>query len=170
MVMPQQNYVLSQNQKRVLVPKALLLMFLTGLFYFFVLLNIWLALELKLLRMKPPIAVHIIVLLLLGVFAAIQMVLDVRRLHQRQYLFSEESVSKTGHNQFMIPYTNIVSMIVKRNVIDRLFGTGSIVLNSKFVIRSVDHVDDVYRYLRGLVDHKNAAYQPIPVRDAHIQV
>ena len=168
--MPQQNYALRQNQMRVLIPKALLLMFLIGLFYFFVLLNIWLAVELRLLRMKPPIAVHIIMLLLLGIFAAIQLVLDVRRLHQRQYLFSEESLSKTGHNPFTISYTNIVSMIVKRNVIDHIFGTGSIMMNGKFAIRSVDHVDDVYQYLRSLVDHKSAAYQPISARDARIQI
>lgn len=166
-------YILRPNLLRVLVPKALLLFLLALLFYGFLLLNVWLGLELRLLQAQPPLAAHALVLLILFLACGVQLLLDLRQAEKMAYQFSDASVSRAGRQPAELPYASITSSRIYRGIFDSLFKTGTISITGvaqNLTIRHVGNVQEVHDYLRQMVETAKARYQPVPARSAGVRL
>ncbi len=139
------HYVLKQSKKRTIIPKILSLLFLGGIFYLGIILN------LSLLNLDSNLnqtikLVATIVLISIAVLGTILSVLKARK----TYLFFRDRVT---FGRKIILYTDISNIIPHLDPIDRVFKTYSINLGHKFVLRHISQKTPVQNYLQQLINY-----------------
>lgn len=151
MVNEQPLYAVYQSRSRALIPKALLLLGLSLIFYAGVLLNVAL-LELNAQQettLKTSALVILIVVIIVGV------ILTYKKT-QQPYLFYKNRIMKGKDG---IYYLNILNTTPQSNFFDQKFKTYSIQLGKKFALRHVPASVQLTEYIQQLVEYsrKNQA-------------
>ena len=148
-------YELRQSKKRAIIPKIIILIFLSALFYFGILLNISL-LELaeKEETMTKLISIGILIFLFfLGILLAIRRAKFTYRFYHNRLTFIKKEVY----------YAQITNTIGKRNLFDKMFKTYSLPLNKKFAIKHISQQEQqqeqMQNYLQQLINYVKTQQQ-----------
>ena len=138
------QYALSQDLKRVLIPKVLQLVGLGLVFYF----AIWL--NLVLLDVEDNIKLYVTIgaVVVLVIAVVLEAVLLIQRVHKNKYLFYSARVRYKGKE---MSYVNIANVSFRQNFIDKIFNTGTIVLQPDFLIEKIPNLNEVYFYVQKLI-------------------
>ncbi len=141
--MPEQPlYVVYQDSKRVLIPKAVQLIILGGLFYFGLMLNLYL------LRVEDAKLINLFAIVGITVLIILQLLLISRKIKTEGYVFYSNRVEFGKKSVF---YGNIRNIYFKRGLLDKMFGTGTIVLHPYMDIKKIKNSNQIYFYVQKLV-------------------
>lgn len=145
MAFPNENpiYLLPQDKKRAIIPKIMILIVLSAIFYLGVLLNVAL-LELNAKQetgLKTGFLLFLLVLIVVGIVLAI--------LQARQpYRFYRERIF-SGKNS--VAYIEIVNTVPNQDLWDKLFKTYTLNLSPKVHLRHLAQEIQVQEYLQKLI-------------------
>ena len=140
----QPQYTLSQDLKRVLVPKILQLIGLGAVFYLAIWLNLFL-LDVES-SIKLYVAIGAVVVLVIAV--VLESILLAQKVNKNKYLFYSNRLVFKGKE---VPYVNIKHVSFRQNFVDKMFTTGTIVLHPDFKIEKIPNLNQVYFYIQKLV-------------------
>ena len=140
----QPQYALSQDLKRVLIPKILQLIGLGAVFYF----AIWL--NLVLLDVEDNIKLYVTIgaVIVLIIAVILESILLVQKVNKNKYLFYS---ARVGYKEREMSYVNVTNVSFRQNFLDKIFHTGTIVLNPGFLIEKVPNLNEVYFYIQKLI-------------------
>ncbi len=140
----QPQYALSQDLKRVIVPKILQLIGLGAVFYF----AIWLNLVLLDVESSIKLYVTIGAAVILVIAVVLEIILMAQKVNKNKYLFYSNRLAFKGKE---VPYVNITNVSFRQNFIDKMFTTGTIVLYPDFKLEKIPNLNQVYFYVQKLV-------------------
>lgn len=147
-------YVLPQQVKRVVVPKALTLIVLTIILYLGILLNI------SLLELTPSLetTVKFITLIFLIVVIVIGIILALIQA-KRSYLFYQDRIA-FGRKE--ISYRDItITTASNTDRLDKMFHTYSINLGNNFSLKNIPEQVQIQAYLQQMIEYVKRQ-QPLP--------
>ncbi len=147
-------YVLSQIKSRVLVPKLILLIVLSVIFYLGILLNLSF-LDLSAQEETTIKSVALFLLLLIIIVSAIITVHTA----QRGYRFYQDHLE---FGSISLPYEGIEKIEVKQGFLDKLFKTKEVSLGEKFSLKNISQEVDVQGYLEQLKEYTLRKQKPMP--------
>ncbi len=151
MELPQ--YTIRPAIRRLLVPQFLKLIALCALFYF----GVWI--NLKLLERQVPIWFDIAVIAFLLILAIAQAFITRKRAENWRYEFYSNRIEYFGDRLSSVLYSDIPSIVVKRNVFDLLANTATLALG-KFRIRYLTNYEEISKYINSLVEaYRQEQYQ-----------
>lgn len=138
-------YILPQQKKRFLIPQITLLLFLSIIFYLGVLLNV------SLLELSPAqeTKIKLISLLLLVFLFILGVFLNFKKAQQKYYFYADRLVFQKKE----IFLNQIQSLEEKKNLLDKLFQTYSLVLNTNFRIKYIPQGVLLKDYLQKLINY-----------------
>ncbi len=139
-------YTLKPNKKRAIIPRTIILFLLCVLFYLGIQLNLYL-LELE-------IADYIAILIMLTLFLlfALESLLNYSKIARITYYFFDDKITLQDKESKSLFYYNINNITIKRNLIDRLFNTATIVLAPGFSIKFINHYSQLHNWINQLVE------------------
>ena len=145
-------YILSQEKKRILLPQILTLLLLGFILYLGVLLN------LSLLELSSPTQDLIKTITLITVFFLILLGLFLNFLKAKQkYFFYPNRITFKRKTLLL---SEITSLKLKQNFLDKIFKTYSIVLNQKFKIENIPQNIQLRDYVQKLIDYSRQVSYP----------
>jgi hypothetical protein len=162
---PQQErqlYVLKQNKNRALIPKALSLIILGGIFYLGVLLNVSL---LELTASQESI-VTLLSLVLLFSIITVGIYFTFHRATQKFIFYGNRIV----FNKKEVYYNRIINLAQKQDFWDKMFKTYSINLGNDFYLRNIPQTIQINNYLQQLVNYSRSQAATISSRSNFQQV
>lgn len=144
-------YSFLPGKKRVLIPKAILLVSLGFIFYLGVLLNLYL---LNLSSSTGSIVkiisiIIILIIVLLGIF------LNFNKSKQA-YLFFPDQIVFDKENIYLLQITEIIK---KQSILDKLFKTYQLILNKKFKIGNIPLTIDLQTYVQQLINYAKSQHR-----------
>jgi hypothetical protein len=138
-------YVLSQNKKRVIIPRTITLLVLSAIFYLGILLNI----SLLDLNGKQETVVKTASLILLTIIILLGFFLALHRA-KKKYKFYRKWIS-IGKKR--INYSEITNTHPKQNITNKIFKTQSIHLNKKFIIKNIPCGINLQNYIEQMIEY-----------------
>jgi len=139
-------YVLSPRKSRALIPKIIILLVLGIIFYLGVLLNV----SLLVLSAQTETTVKLASLILLLAVVVTGIIFSVK-LANENYLFYRERISFNGKE---IVYKDILNTALKRDLLDKIFGTYFINLGHDFHLKHISQEINIENYLRQLINYE----------------
>lgn len=138
-------YVLSQRKSRALIPKIIILLVLSIIFYLGILLNV----SLLVLSAQTETIVKLVSLILLLVVVVTGIIFSVK-LANKNYLFYRERIRFNGEE---IVYKDILNTALKRDLLDKMFDTYSINLGHDFHLKHISQEINIENYLKQLINY-----------------
>ncbi|HLD72621.1 MAG TPA: hypothetical protein VJA23_03470 [Candidatus Nanoarchaeia archaeon] len=138
-------YILPQNKLRALAPKFITFLVLGVIFY----LGVWLNLSLMELTSSTENLIQTISLILLLFIIILGIYLAIHRANQ-PYKFYR---NRLWIHKKELYYINIIIIVTKRDLWDKLFKTYSIALGNQFYLRHISNNIQISDYLQQLVDY-----------------
>ncbi len=146
-------YKLAQKKSRVLIPHFLSLIILSVLFYVGILINLSL-LKLKGSQESTVTTVALFVIILLVFLGTLLKYTKVKR----NYLFLAHKIIISKKKS--VVYNNIISLTKKRGILDKIFGTYTLLLTHDAKLANIPISIDIENYVNQLVQYnKNQATQ-----------
>lgn len=139
------QYSIKPSLPRELFPSFIKLVLLSVAFFVGIIIN------LRLLNIKPPMQIVLLIVVLLVVLSAVQVLLTHMNLTKIQYNFFIDHIEKEGKNPSRVYYNQVQGIEFKRSFFDKMFGTGTIVLLPDFRIDKVGNAKQVFYYVQQLV-------------------
>lgn len=150
------QYTARTDIRRLLIAQFLKVVGLCVLFYTGIVIN------LKLLDIEVSSLLNIlIVVIVIGLLAA-QLVLTYSNSLKRQYLFYTDRIEYAGKKPKTIYFKDVTDISSKRDFLDKVIGTGTIVLEPGFKISSIDKADQTMYYAEKLVENYRSYAQQQP--------
>ncbi len=150
--MPPQ-YVLKPNLKRLFIPQIFKLIALGALLYLGVYVNI----EVFEIGLSKNIFYMIYAAITLIITS--DLILIYLKYSKQAYDFYSDRVEIKGKRPETIYFSQILNISFKRNFLDKIFNTGTIILGDSEII-SVENSNRVYFYIQKLVDYgRNGGYR-----------
>ncbi|MBW2966606.1 hypothetical protein KY342_05885 [Candidatus Woesearchaeota archaeon] len=140
----QPQYSLSQDLARTLIPKLLQLIGLGVVFYF----AIWLNLYLLNAKDSTKNYTLIITIIILFIAVIIELILIIIKISKNKYLFYQHKLEFKDQS---IPFVNVTNVYLQKNLLDKIFNTGTIILYPNFKIEKISNVNQVFYYVQKLV-------------------
>lgn len=146
--MPEQPlYVVYQDIGRVLFPKLIQLALLGGLLYFGLWLNLYL-LDVGDKKLLSIFAIAGIIILI-----AMELLIVARKTKVQGYMFYPNRVEFGNKGVF---YGNVRGVDFKATILDRIFGTGTILLHPYFRIQKIKNSSQIYAYVQRIIQTRPA--------------
>lgn len=121
--------VVKQHLGRLLLPEFFVIAVVTAIFYGLILFN------LSLLDVMLPEDIHLFVLFILVSLIILHLLV---MLHKREiYVFHVDLLEHPGKNSWSVHYNDILDVKLKQGFFDKLFATGTIILNNR---RELKHI------------------------------
>jgi len=136
-------YSFSQVKVRAIIPKAVVLLFLSIVFYLGILLN----LSFLYLRSSEETLIKIVVLIFLLLVIAIGVFMAFRRA-SAPYIFYQDKIRLHGKE---MKYTDIAVVEKKQNFLDKTFKTYSLDLGNKVRMNHISQDLDIKSYLENIL-------------------
>lgn len=130
-------YTVKQDAERTLVPKLFQLIFLSAVFYF----GIWVNTYLIGVEEKTKHAINLITLAALVVLFVVEMISAYIKTEHKTYNFFSNRVE---YGRKIVFYGNIQRIYFKRNVLDKIFNTGTIVLSPYLELKRAKDINQIY--------------------------
>ncbi len=149
MSLPEQSlYALLPIKKRIIIPKLITLVVLSGLFYIGIVLN------LALININQPTEniIHLIGIIIIASCLLVGIALAIRQSKQSYYFYKDRIIIGTKQ----IFYTEISQYTTKKNTWDKLFATYSLSLNNNFALRNIPLAINIADYVKQLVNYNQA--------------
>ena len=140
------QYELKQNVKRIIVPQFLKTLVLLAVLYFAVRLN------LHLMELEMPASINFLVIIILILLLVLQLFFTFRKTSKASYKFYPDRIEFPGKKPLTVFLINITNVTLKKDVFDKMFNTGTIVLEPGMKIKGVGNFDQVYTYVQKLVE------------------
>lgn len=137
-------YILPQRKARALIPKITSFLALGALFYAGILLNLYL-LEIS---SETESITKIVSLAFLGLIIIISIIISIRKTASYQFYHDRIKLRKK-----QIYYRDILHTNPKQGILDKIFKTYSINLNTKFVLRNIPNNIQISNYLQQLINY-----------------
>jgi hypothetical protein len=138
-------YSTKPNIIRVLVPKVFKLIGLAVLLYA----GVWL--NLLVMKKQIPSSINYLVIAIIFVLVLIESLLTYLQTSKNKYYFFAGRVEFRGKLAKTLDFRYVTNMFVSKNFVDKILGTGTILVQPDFVIGSVSNCDQVFAYLQQLV-------------------
>jgi|SRR3989339_553148 len=138
-------YTLNQVKKRVLIPKVITIIILSAFFYIGIIINIWL------IDLSDSVSniIKIGAVIILIILSLTEIAVNIHKVKQNYYFYQNRITFKDQQ----IFLSGITDIQVKRNWLDKLFKTQSVILNQQFKISFVPFSEELKNYLWKLVDY-----------------
>lgn len=151
--MEQPQYVLQPKSNRELIPQIFLMIFLGLLLFLGFIFNV------KLLSLGlPSYFIYLVAGLITGVIL-INLMLIYKNILKKSYLFYPDRIEYVGKKPKRISFSQIIGISFKKNSMDRIFNTATIVLEPDFEIKDIENSEQVYFYIQRLVQYYKANYR-----------
>lgn len=141
----QQLYVLKQSTIRILFSQFLKTFMLCLVFYAGIILNF------KLLNIKTEFYLHLLAVLILLALLLTQLFMTKKRLSTMMYEFYPDRIELVNKKPKTITFNSITTTTLKKNLLDTLFKTGTIVIKPDFKIEAVPYPEQVSAYIQKLI-------------------
>tara|TARA_Y100000310_G_C20507098_1_gene726975 strand:+ start:206 stop:673 length:468 start_codon:yes stop_codon:yes gene_type:complete len=138
-------YTLPQIKKRLIIPKIITFLFLGIIFYVGVLLNVSL-LSLSGATKTLTLTIALIVLIGLIIFGIVFNILQAKKIYK---FYGDRIVF--GKKQ--IPFNAILNTEIKRNFLDKIFKTYSLLLSKQFTISNISENIQLQNYIEQLITY-----------------
>ncbi|MBR9691088.1 hypothetical protein GOV08_05385 [Candidatus Woesearchaeota archaeon] len=148
------QYTLYLSIPRILIPKSLTLIFLGGFLYF----GVWL--NLLILNYIIPADYHLYIILGIIVLVVMQAILNYIKFSNYKYYFYKDRLIFEGKKQLTIMLNQVQNLAFSKDVIDKIFNTGIIILAPVHKIKYVKNTNQVYFYLQKLVQYAQGSIPP----------
>lgn len=159
MELPQ--YTVFVEVPRLLFPKTLQVILYSLLFYIAIWLNFFI------LKKEVSFGVNVIIMLVLLIVIITSIVLNYIKFSNYQYRFFSNRVEYYGKTQGYIMYNQIRGLEVEKNLVDKIFNTGTINLGS-FSINFVPNLNQVYFYVQKMAQ-TYGTFNPMPQQQQPVQ-
>ncbi|HII71733.1 TPA: hypothetical protein HA265_03180 [Candidatus Woesearchaeota archaeon] len=158
MELPQ--YTLHPTIKRMVLPRAIGLLAMAPVFYLGIYINA------KLLNIQIPVIVTVLIVAVLLVMISVQGILYYVQFQKYKYMFFTNRVDYEGKKPATFLYANFTEAKLKQNLFDKIFNTGSIILNKEFSLGPISNVTQIKTYLEQLVQYYNFSQQRFRMQQA----
>ncbi|MBU0461281.1 MAG: hypothetical protein KJ574_01705 [Nanoarchaeota archaeon] len=143
------QYSIKPNVNRLVALKIIQLIILAVLFY----IALWLNLQLGF-NLEIPFMVNILVIVVLVVAVVIELIKFHVVYAQYNYLFyTNRVIFQKKDKLYTFYFKDFEKSELKSNLLDKIMGTGTIVLSKKFKIGPINKPSKVYEYLLKLIDY-----------------
>lgn len=149
------NYSTKPNTTRILFPKIALLLVLSALLYFGVRINF------IVFNKEFPMMVNISVIVVVVVFAVIEVILTNKRAKDNRVYFFNDRIEIRGKGSFTIGLSTISNIDVKKNLVDKLLNTGTVVLSTGQTIENINYPERIKAYILQLMGRYPAVKKKI---------
>ncbi|MAF97624.1 MAG: hypothetical protein CMH26_03215 [Micavibrio sp.] len=145
-------YVLNQDQKRALIPKIIILIALSAIFYVGILLNI----SLLDMRASQENLAKTISLIVVIVIAIVGIGLAIWHARNKVYFYADHLVI----NKKSLSINSILNTQAKQDILDKIFKSESINLGNNFHLRHIPQQLQIPNYINQLIAYqkKQAAF------------
>jgi hypothetical protein len=140
------QYTLRPNTSRMVMPWIFKLLGLAVLFYGGIYFNVKYALKMSI----PPL-INVVIMVFIIILVVTQLILYKVKYGHYKYEFYTNRVDFEGKDHKTFLYGNFEQATLKQNIFDKVFNTGLIKLDKKFVIGPISNVTQIKNYLEQLV-------------------
>ncbi len=130
---------------RIVVPELIVSLFLGALFYAAFYLNVYLKVM--------PSSLSLYAIILSGILAAANLIVNLVRKRKVMINFEDDRIIVAEKEQRYINYNHITDIKEKKNVLDSIFGTSTILINNDFRLQYIRNSQQVMQYLQSLVNY-----------------
>ena len=138
-------YSTKPNIVRVLVPKVLKLLGLAVLLYAGVWLNLFV------MSKQIPSSINYLIIAFIFLLVLVEILLTYLRTLKDKYYFFVGRLEFRGKQVRTLDFRYVTDMVVSENFVDKILGTGTIVVQPDFRIENISNCDKVFAYLQQLV-------------------
>jgi len=139
-------YTLKPNKKRIIIPRTLEAFCLCIIFYLGIQLNLYL------LQISISFYVDFLIVSILIILCGLDFFLNYSKTARLTYSFFDDKLSIENKGSESLFYQYVDNLTIKRNFVDKLFGTATIVLTPEFSIKFINDYSPLYDWIRQLVD------------------
>ena len=130
---------------RVLIPKIFKLIGLAVLLYTGVWLNLFF------MKIKIPSYINYLIIAIIFVLVLIEALFTYMQTLKDKYYFFAGRVEFRGKLAKTLDFRYVTNMSVSKDLVDKVLGTGTIVVQPDFRVENVSNCDQVFSYLQQLV-------------------
>ncbi len=149
------EYLIRPNPLRIVVPQLLLTTVLAFIFYIGILLNV------TLLGVKIPGSIQILIVSVLVLLVIVQGLLTYVQTSKIQYSVYKNRIQIEGAKPEYIMFNTIQSVQPKKTFFDKIFNTGTIVIEPKKKISGIPNFDQTFGYLQQMIQYARMQYQQV---------
>ncbi|MBS3115074.1 PH domain-containing protein [Candidatus Woesearchaeota archaeon] len=146
------EYIIRPNAARILIPSIVMTVFLAFLFYAGILINV------TLLGISIPGSINILIAAVLGLSVIVQSLLTYLQASKMQYSIYRNRIQIEGAKQQYFMFNVIQELNFKKNFLDRMLGTGTIVIDPKTRLKAISNFDQTFVYLKQLLQYSRMQY------------
>lgn len=151
MELPQ--YSARPRKARALVPELIKLASLGLVFY------VGISINLSLLQITVSLSINIIMLLAIFTMVALQLLLTYLNLSKTAYEFYLDRIDVKGKKPRSLHYYDVHDMKITKGFLDKIYNTGTVMINPKFKLSNVEKPEELLNYLRGMVAYGQGGQQ-----------
>jgi hypothetical protein len=133
------------------LPDAIKTFFLCGIFYAAIQLNLRLFLKYRVLTLRPPAYLHYAIAGVLLLLLIIEVLNTYRKHAVMVYDFYPDRIELYGRKPATLLFAGVSDVRLKRNPLDALFRTGTLVFTPDFLVEHVEEPEQVLAYVQALV-------------------
>lgn len=147
------EYIIRPSIGRILVPKVLITLVLAIIFYFGILLNV------MLLEIQMPAMVTTLILSVMFLLVIIQGLLSYLQTAKIQYFVFRNRIQSNEIKAQYIMFNAVQSIKDNTNIFDKMFGTGTLVLEPGVTLTGIPNFQQTSAYIRQMIQYSRAQYQ-----------
>ncbi len=134
---------LHPNPLRVAFPELVKVLGISCIFFVLIIVNS------KLIGFELPIFVYVLFVVVLFILSIAQTIITANK--QPVYMFTKDKMMSTKRSEWEYSYSSIESLGVKKNLLDNIFSTGTIVVNnSSLQIKDIKNPEKIINYINHL--------------------
>lgn len=138
------QYVVYQDSKRTCFPKALKIFGLCIIFLF----GIWLNLHLLKIGEQTRNLVLAISFFAVIILAAVEVLICWKKTKRQKYEFYKDRIKFKNERAY---YSGIRNIVLKQNVLDKIFNTSAISIAPYFKIKNIKNAENIVNYINQLI-------------------
>jgi len=149
------QYVINPSVMRLVIPQVLVTFILAIVFF------VGIAINVKLLGVRIPRSVGILIVVVLVLLVVIQGLLSYLQASKTRYSIFTNRIQIDGEKQNYIMFNAIQSMQSKKDLFDKIFKTGTLVFEPKMKIKAIPNFDQNFAYLQQLLQYSRTQYRQV---------
>ena len=147
------SYVIKPSIARVLIPQFVITAVLGGVFYAGIALNVFL------LGISIPASINILISVTIALLVITQALLTYVQTSKVQYSVYANRIQIEGPNPIYVMFNSIQDIQTKKNVLDNIFSTGTIVAGPNVELVGIPNFDQTTAYIKQMLQYSRAQYQ-----------
>ncbi len=149
------TYIIKPNVMRIVASQLVITFFLAIIFYVGIALNIFL------LGISIPININILIISVLLLLVIIQGLLSYVQTSKMQYAIYSNRIQIEGPKPKYIMYNAIQNIKQKKALFDKLFNTGTLVIEPKMRLVGISNFDQTYAYILQMIQYTRSQFNQI---------